>query len=329
MSTTRWKSLRSSCRKRVIELATPALFAITWRPPNRSTVKSTSACTWSASVTSVCWKAATSPSAAASGLAGLGVDVGDDDPGALLDEALDGGPADAAAAAGDDGDLPCELVSHRSAPVPRPRSMPRREVAEHHRVGDARPRPEVVAAHDRGGAVAGGVEALDGLVLLVEHPGVLVGDEAAAGADVAGQHLAGVVRAPRRWGRGTGAPCGSDRPATGCRRTRRGRSRGRRRCAACSLKCSTVSASPSASMPHMPASSASVARLLQPPALEHLASGSTRGATGRGRSACGTGRRRSASRGRPGSSCSRSYMALPTSMYEFDSFTNRRPSAST
>ena len=26
---------------------------------------------------------------------------------------------------------------------------------------------------------------------------------------------------------------------------------------------------------------------------------------------------------------SRSYMALPTSMYEFDSFTNRRPSAST
>ena len=61
------------------------------------------------------------------------------------------------------------------------------------RVGDARARPEVVAAHDRRGAVARGVQALDRLVVLVEHPGVLVGDEAAAGADVAGQHLARVV----------------------------------------------------------------------------------------------------------------------------------------
>ena len=45
MFTTRVKSLRSSCRKRVIELATPALFDITCSPPNRSTVKSTRACT--------------------------------------------------------------------------------------------------------------------------------------------------------------------------------------------------------------------------------------------------------------------------------------------
>ena len=109
-----------------------------------------------------------------------------------------------------------------------------------------------------------------GWSLLVEHPGVLVGDEAAAGADVAGQRPRTRSRGPRRSGPGRGAPCGWDRPATGCRRTRRGRSRGRRPCAACSLKCSTVSTSPSASMPHSPASSASVARLLQPPALEHL-----------------------------------------------------------
>ena len=89
MFTTRSKSLRSSWRKRVIALATPALFDITCRPPNRSTVKSTSACTWSASVTSVCWNAAASPSSAASASTGVGVDVGDDDPRALLDEALD------------------------------------------------------------------------------------------------------------------------------------------------------------------------------------------------------------------------------------------------
>ena len=54
------------------------------------------------------------------------------------------------------------------------------------KVGDARPRAEVVAAHDRGGAVARGVEPLDRLVVLVEHAGVLVGEEAAAGADVTG-----------------------------------------------------------------------------------------------------------------------------------------------
>ena len=92
--------------------------------------------------------------------------------------------------------LDLELTRRASSAVAvlaHPRRMPRREVPEHHRVGDARARPEVVAAHDRGGAVAGGVEPLDGLVVLVEHAGVLVGDEAAAGADVAGQHLAGVV----------------------------------------------------------------------------------------------------------------------------------------
>ena len=75
------------------------------------------------------------------------------------------------------------------------------------------------------------------------------------------------------------------------------------RCAACSLKCSTVSASPSASMPHSSASSASVARLLQPPALEQLRGEVARGGIAGGRSACGSGRRRSASTARPGSSC--------------------------
>ena len=116
MSITRWKSLRSSCRKRVIALPTPALLNMTCSPPKRSTVKSTSACTWSASVTSVCWKAADVAQRGGDRLAGVGVDVGDHDPCALRDEALDGGPADAAGAAGDDRDLACELVSHRLAP---------------------------------------------------------------------------------------------------------------------------------------------------------------------------------------------------------------------
>ena len=41
------------------------------------------------------------------------VDVGDEDTGALLDEDLGDGPADAPGTAGDDGDLALELVAHR------------------------------------------------------------------------------------------------------------------------------------------------------------------------------------------------------------------------
>ena len=85
-----------------------------------------------------------------------------------------------------------------------------------------------------------------------------------------GSDLARVVRRLVDRARGTGAPCGSGRRATGCTPTRPGRSRGRRPCAACSLKCSTVSASPSASMPHMRGELGERPRLLQLAALEQL-----------------------------------------------------------
>src|SRR5688572_11841496 len=63
-----------------------------------------------------------------------------------------------------------------------PRSMPCREVPEHHGVRDARARAEVVPAHHRRGAVAGRVEAHDGLVLFSEDASVLVGDQTPARA---------------------------------------------------------------------------------------------------------------------------------------------------
>ena len=116
MFTTRSKSLRSSWRKRTIALATPALFDMICRPPKCSTVKSTAACTWSALVMSVCWNAATSPEFAGERLTGVDVDIGDDDPCALLDEALHRRAADAARATGDDGDLSGEFVRHRCLP---------------------------------------------------------------------------------------------------------------------------------------------------------------------------------------------------------------------
>ena len=51
------------------------------------------------------------------GLAGLDLDVGDDDPSALVDEALRGGPADAARRAGDDRDLSVQTTCHALSPV--------------------------------------------------------------------------------------------------------------------------------------------------------------------------------------------------------------------
>ena len=101
-------------------LATPALFTITCSPPNRSTVTSTSACTWSASVTSVGWNAADLAERGGHLVARVGVDVGDDDTGALGGEALDRRPADAAGAAGDDGDLALELTHRLDPPWPTP-----------------------------------------------------------------------------------------------------------------------------------------------------------------------------------------------------------------
>ena len=101
------------------------------------------------------------------------------------------------------------------------------DVAEDHGVGDAGAGSEVVAAHDGGGAVAGGVEALDRPVVLVDHLRVFVGDEPAAGADITWHHLDRVVRGfVDRAEAGVHAR-GSDRPAPGCRPTRPARSRGR------------------------------------------------------------------------------------------------------
>src|SRR5437588_774028 len=62
---TRVKSVRSSCRKRVIELGIPALLNSTWSPPRRSTVKSTRSWTWPESATSVRLNAAADPRLAA------------------------------------------------------------------------------------------------------------------------------------------------------------------------------------------------------------------------------------------------------------------------
>src|SRR5437762_1675351 len=49
-------------------------------------------------------------------LAGLVVDVGDDDAGAFLNEQLGGGPSDAVGSAGDDRDLPAELRTEGHVP---------------------------------------------------------------------------------------------------------------------------------------------------------------------------------------------------------------------
>ena len=110
-----------------------------------------------------------------------------------------------------------------------------------------------------------------GLVVLVDDPGVLVGDEAAAGADVAGQRPRRRSTAARRSGRGTGAPCGSGRRAPGCRPTRPARSRGRRPRAACSLNRSIVSARPAGVDAAHAGQVVERPRLLEPAALEQLA----------------------------------------------------------
>ena len=71
----------------------PALLHMTWSPPKRSTAKSTSACTSSASATSVALERGRVAELGGELLAALGVDVGDDDAGALRDEQLDRGAA--------------------------------------------------------------------------------------------------------------------------------------------------------------------------------------------------------------------------------------------
>ncbi len=68
------------------------------------------------------------------------------------------------------------------------------DVAEDHRVGDAPARTQIVSAHHRGGDVAGRVQTLDHLVVLVEHLRVFVGDHSPARSDVGREDPGGVVR---------------------------------------------------------------------------------------------------------------------------------------
>ena len=104
----------------------PALLNMQSSRPHVSPASATAAATWSSSVTSVAMKRAASPSSSAVGLTGLDLDVGDDDPGALVDEALCGGPSDAARRAGDRPrpfrpvDLPCPVSCPRGRINDRP-----------------------------------------------------------------------------------------------------------------------------------------------------------------------------------------------------------------
>ena len=88
----------------------PALLNMMSRPPKRSTAKSTSACTWSRSLTSVSLKAAASPIRSASLLPSFRVDVRDHDLRPLGHEQLGGRPTDAAGAPGHDRHLPGEFL---------------------------------------------------------------------------------------------------------------------------------------------------------------------------------------------------------------------------
>ena len=112
---TLWKSARSSSSNRRSGLETPALFTMTCRPPNFSTAAATSAPTCSGSETSVRRKKASAPSAAASCLTPVGLDVGDDDPRALGHKPLHYAATDARGPAGDDGDLAIQFVDHTTS----------------------------------------------------------------------------------------------------------------------------------------------------------------------------------------------------------------------
>ncbi len=111
----REKSSRSSCRNRVSGLPMPALLNMMSRPPKRSTAKSTSACTWSMSLTSVCLKAAASPMLVGDLLPTIGVDVRHHDACALCGEERSGRPTDAARATRHDGDLSHEFLRLHAA----------------------------------------------------------------------------------------------------------------------------------------------------------------------------------------------------------------------
>ena len=96
---------------RANELGMPALLNITWSPPKCPTAKSTSACTSSASETSVRLERGRVAEGGRQRFALLDVDVGDDDLGAFRDEQLGGGAADPARTPGDDRDLARELLA--------------------------------------------------------------------------------------------------------------------------------------------------------------------------------------------------------------------------
>ena len=88
----------------------PALLNMRCSPPNRSTATSTAACTWSMSLTSVTWNARRHQ-LGGERLSRVGIDIGDDDPGAGGDEPPGRRRTDAPGPAGDDRDLPASSRS--------------------------------------------------------------------------------------------------------------------------------------------------------------------------------------------------------------------------
>lgn len=68
------------------------------------------------------------------------------------------------------------------------------DVAEGHRGADGGAGPGVAVAHDGGAGVAGRVQAGDDGAVVAQHPGVRVGDQAALGAEVAGDDAERVER---------------------------------------------------------------------------------------------------------------------------------------
>ena len=92
-----------------------------------------------------------------------------------------------------------------SSPAITPCGVARGDVAEHHRVRDARARTRIGPAHHGRGDVARRIETLDHPVLLVEDLRVLVGDHASACPDIGRQDPGRVVgRALERAERGVG-----------------------------------------------------------------------------------------------------------------------------
>jgi len=72
--------------------------------------------------------------------------------------------------------------------------VPRRDVTEHHRAGNASAGAQIIPAHHRRGDVARRVQPVDHAVVLIEDLRVLIGQHAPARSDIGGNNPGGVVR---------------------------------------------------------------------------------------------------------------------------------------